>query len=177
MSDSWNDKPLRELMEHIVANHHAFCRREMARIGTMFKEAANTGGQPELKRMESLFAAMAKDLAMHLIKEEQTLFPYIARVEEAAGRDVPISWPPFGTVGNPIRMMILEHEQTGTELAEIRSLSRDFTPPPGAPEAVAALYDSLRSFDRDMSEHIDSEDHLLFPRAIEMEARACSRSS
>lgn len=176
MNETWNDKPLGELMEHIVRNHHAFCRQEMARIGTLFKKAAsNASAQPELKRMESLFSAMAKELAMHLVKEEQTLFPYIARVEDAVKRDVPASWPPFGTVENPIRMMVLEHEQTGAELSEIRHLSGDYTAAPDAPEPLIALYDALRAFDRDMSEHIHSEDHILFPRAIAMEERTCGR--
>lgn len=176
MNDNWNDKPLGELMEHIVRNHHAFCRQEMARIGTLFKEvASNAGAQPELKRMESLFSTMAKDLTMHLVKEEQTLFPYIARVEDAVKRNVPVSWPPFGTVENPIRMMVLEHEQTGAELSEICRLSNHYTPAPGAPEPLIVLYDALRAFDRDMSEHIHSEDHILFPRAISMEEQTCGK--
>lgn len=177
MSDSWNDKSLRELMEHIVARHHTFCRQEMTRIGHLFKEAvSNHRVVPQLKPMESLFAAMAKDLAMHLIKEEQTLFPYIARVEDAVGQNAPVSWPPFGSVGNPIRMMILEHERTGTELAEIRRLSNSYAVPPGAPELLTTLYEGLRAFDLNMTEHVHAEDHLLFPRAIAMEEQACSRT-
>ena len=75
--------------------------------------------------MEALFSTIAKDLLMHLIKEEQTLFPYIARVEEAVQQKLAVSWPPFGTVENPIRMMVLEHDQTGEELKEIGRLSND----------------------------------------------------
>jgi regulator of cell morphogenesis and NO signaling len=176
MNDSWNDKPLRELMEHIVAKHHAFCREEMTRIGRLFKESVSRDcARPELKRMELLFAAMARDLAMHLIKEEQTLFPYIARIEEAVAHNAPVSWPSFGNVGNPIRMMVLEHEQTGTELAEIRRLSNGYTAPPDAPEPLTALYDGLRAFDLNMADHIHAEDHLLFPLAIAMEERACAQ--
>lgn len=174
----WNGKSLRELMEHIVARHHAFCRQEMTRIGSLFKEAvSHRDAQPQLRRMESLFAGMARDLAMHLIREEQTLFPYIARVEDAAARNAPVSWPPFGAVTNPIRMMILDHEQTGAELAEIRRLSNGYAVPPGAPDLLTILYDGLRAFDLNMTEHVDAEDHLLFPRAIAMEEQACSRAN
>ena len=175
-SDHWKERALRDVMQHIVDQHHTYCRRELPRLSALFKGAlaAYASQWPELRRMEALFGAMAKDLQLHLIKEEQTLFPYIARVEDAAQRNAPISWPPFGTVENPIRMMILEHEQTGNEVGEIRRLSNGFTPPAGAPEAVICLCAGLRAFDLDMSEHVHFEDHLLFPRAIALEEQACN---
>ena len=176
-SETWKDKPLNELMNHIVTAHHAFCRQELARLRSLFKEVIgkHANDYPDLKRMEALFAAMAKELEMHLVREEQTLFPYIARVEEAIQQNTPVSWPAFGTVENPIRMMVLEHDQTGQELSQIRHLSNGYTLPSGAPESLAALYNSLRAFDLDMNEHIHAEDHLLFPRAIAMEEQACAQ--
>lgn len=176
-SETWNDKSLTSLMDHIVERHHAFCRQEVARLGNMFKNtiAAHGRDYPELKRMEALFSAMARDLQMHLLKEEQTLFPYIARVEEALRQNAAVSWPPFGTVENPIRMMVLEHGQTGNELSEIRRLSNGYTSPSGAPVSLAALYECLRAFEQDMTEHIHAEDNLLFPRAITIEEDACTR--
>jgi len=176
-SDTWDDKLLSDLINHIVDTHHAFCRHELAKLSLLFKEAITRHGKdlPELKRLEALFAKMAKDLQMHLVKEEQTLFPYIARVEDAVQHNAPVSWPAFGTVENPIRMMVMEHDQTGDELRQIRRLSNNYAPPLGATESLAALYDSLRTFDRDMAAHIYAEDRLLFPRAIAIEEQACTR--
>ncbi len=152
-SEIWGNKPLSDLMNHIVGTHHAFCRQELAKLSLLFKEAITRHGKdlPELKRMEVLFAKMAKDLQMHLVKEEQTLFPYIARVEEAVQQNAPVSWPTFGTVENPIRMMVMEHEQTGDKLTQIRHLSNNYTPPPVATQSLTALYDALRAFDVDMA--------------------------
>ena len=178
LPEAGNGQPLRSLMDHIVQTHHAFCRQEVDRIRALFREVVAAHGKehPQLKRMEALFAAMAKDLQMHLLKEEQTLFPYIARMEEAVEQKSPVSWPAFGTVENPIRMMILEHGQTGQELAEIRRLSDNYTSPPGAPESLEALYNGLRAFELDMDQHIHAEDHLLFPPAVTMEEQACTRT-
>lgn len=177
-SDNWHDKPLRELMDHIVEQHHTFCRQEVARVSSLFREAIEGHGKdhPELKQMEALFAKMARDLQMHLIKEEQTLFPYIARVEEAVQQNAPVSWPAFGTVENPIRMMVMEHDQTSDELSQIRRLSNNYTPPSSTPQPLSALYGGLRAFELDMTEHTHAEDHLLFPRAIAMEEQACTRT-
>ncbi|HEY7389442.1 MAG TPA: hemerythrin domain-containing protein [Bryobacteraceae bacterium] len=175
--EAWNGKPLIELMNHIVEMHHSFCRREAARLSSLFKQtiAAHSKNYAELKKMEALFARMAKDLEMHLLKEERTLFPYIARVEAAIQQNDAVTWPPFGTVENPIRMMVLEHDQTGEELSHIRRLTNNYILSSDAPEPVAALYDGLRSFEQDMNRHIHAEDHLLFPRAVAMEEQACTR--
>ena len=176
--DKWDEKPLSELMGHIVERHHAFCRQEVARVSSLFREAIAGHGKdhPELKKMEALFAKMARDLQMHLVKEEQTLFPYIARVEEAVKQNAPVFWPAFGTVENPIRMMVIEHGQTSDELNQIRRLSNNHTPPSNAPDPLAALYDGLRAFELDMTEHTHAEDHVLLPRAIAMEEQACTRT-
>ena len=70
--------------------------------------------------------------------------------------------------------MILEHEQTGNEVDEIRRLSNGFIPPAGAPEPVICLCAGLGAFDLDMSEHVHFEDHLVFPGAIALEEQACN---
>jgi len=175
--EAWTDKSLADLMDHIVERHHTFCRQEVARLASLFKEAIAMHGKdhPELKRMEALFSAMARDLQMHLVKEEGTLFPYIARLEEAVRQNAVVNWPPFGTVENPIRMMVMEHDQTGHELKEIGRLSNIYTLPSNAPVDLAALFHALSAFEQDMREHIHAEDDLLFPRAAAMEQQACAR--
>jgi len=176
-TEDWDGKPLVSLIEHIVQTHHVYCRQEVTRLQPLFREVIDRHGKdhPELKRIHDLFLQMSRDLLMHLLKEEQTLFPYIAEVEVAVAQESPVSWPPFGTVGNPIRMMILEHGKATEELGEIRKLSSDYTPPAEADGSYLALYEGLAAFDRDMEQHIEREDHLLFPRAIAMEEEACGR--
>lgn len=177
-SKDWNGQSLASLIEHIVGTHHAFCRREVTRIALLSKEAIDKQGKshPELKRIHDLFFQMSRELLMHLLKEEQTLFPYIAKVEAEVARDASVSWPPFGTVENPIRIMVLEHVKTDDELNQIRKLSNDYTPPDGACDSYAKLYEALAAFDHDMQRHIECENDLLFPRAVAMEEEACKKS-
>lgn len=174
-AETWEDEPLSSLMDHIVQKHHAYCRQEVPRVESLFREVIARHGKqhPELKRMEALFSRTAKDLHMHFVREEQTLFPYIARVEQAVTLSAPVSWPAFGTVENPIRMMLIDHDQTDDELKEIRKLSANYTAPPDACPTYMALYESLKAFDQDMQEHVHAENDLLFPRAIAMEEAAC----
>ena len=113
---------------------------------------------------------------MHLLKEEETLFPYVAQLEESVRQNLPVSWPRFGSLESPVRLLVEDHDQTDEELKLIRRLSNNFTPPSGTAEEDAdwaILFDALRAFDLDMQEHIRAENDLLFPRAVALEEAAC----
>ena len=120
-AETWNDKPLSSLMEHIVEKHHTFCRQELARLGSLFKDVIARHGKdhPELKRMEALFAAMAQGSPDAPDERRADAVPLHRPSGRGRATEAPVSWPPFGTVENPIRMMVLEHDQTGEELKEI----------------------------------------------------------
>ncbi len=169
--EEWQNQPLRELIAHIVKNHHAYVRQETPRIaGLLAKVVAKHGSaHPALAEIDQLFSAIGQDLATHLVKEEQVLFPYIEQMENAlqTGGPAPVSC--FGTVKRPVSMMIAEHDDAGAILWRIRQLSDDFTAPSGACPSFLALYTGLEEFERDLHRHVHLENNILFPRAVEME--------
>ena len=172
----WSREPLASLMNHIVEKHHTFCRQEISRLELLLAKVSevHSGNHPELHPLKSLFSGMSKELLMHLVKEEQTLFPYIARMEEAVTRGERFPRPPFGTVQNPVRMMVLEHDNAGATLHEMRKLSGNYQIPPDGCNSFRALYEGLASFESDMHQHIHLENNVLFPRAVAMEDAANS---
>jgi len=163
----WQDAPLTELIAHIEASHHAFTRSELARVAPLMAKVLEVHGarHPELERVARCFQAMADDLGPHLEKEEQVLFPYVRSLETGA----PASCC-FGSVQQPIRAMQDEHEQVGEILRDLRTLTRDYTAPEDACASFRSLYLGLRSLEEDLHLHIYLESHLLFPRAIALEA-------
>jgi regulator of cell morphogenesis and NO signaling len=104
-----------------------------------------------------------------MLKEEQVLFPYVERMEQAvlAGEPVPAAF--FGTVKRPIANMAAEHDDAGALLARIQELSSRYTAPAGACPTFVGLYKGLEEFERDLEHHVALENNVLFPRAIEME--------
>ena len=106
---------------------------------------------------------------MHMRKEEQVLFPFIERMEEAVIAGQPVLPAPFSTVNNPVAMMIHEHDIAGNLLRSMRTLSNNYEAPDGACVSYRALYSALAEFERDLHLHIHLENNILFPRAVEME--------
>jgi regulator of cell morphogenesis and NO signaling len=170
-AEEWKQKPLHELIAHIVAKHHGYVRQETPRVhGLLTKVSAKHGPTyPEIARIDELFSAIGQELSTHMLKEEQVLFPYVERMEQALLAGDPVPVPFFGTVKRPIASMVAEHDDAGALLSQIRSLSNGYTAPPGACPTFLALYRGLEEFERDLHHHVHLENNILFPRAVEME--------
>jgi len=167
----WRQESLTALTEYIIDTHHIFTRHELDRLEKLFDKVCSRHGEnhPALFEAQKTFYQLKQDLIPHMLKEEQVLFPYITRMEEAAGEGRQVSPPFFGTVQNPVRMMMLEHDAAGDLLRALRLTTGDYTPPPDACASYKALYQGLAGFEADLHQHIHLENNLLFPRAIEME--------
>jgi regulator of cell morphogenesis and NO signaling len=75
----------------------------------------------------------------------------------------------FGTVRNPVRMMMTEHDGAGDLLRRIRQLSNDFNPPADACVTYRTLYGALEELERDLHQHIHLENNILFPGSVKLE--------
>ncbi len=169
----WQKLLLADLIGHITSTHHAFVREESPRIQALAAKVVGVHGNhhPELRQVQEIFAALAEELRVHLMKEEQMLFPYISLLEESvlAGESAPPAM--FGTVANPVRMMTQEHDGAGYALRSLRSITGNYALPQDACISYRTLYQALQDFEADLHQHIHLENNVLFPRAIAMEGR------
>jgi regulator of cell morphogenesis and NO signaling len=162
---------LAQLADHIVSKHHVFTRNELERLTQLLTKVCSVHGanHPELFQIQSEFQKLESDLCPHMLKEENILFPYIKRLENAVVASGPAPFAPFGTVRNPIAAMMREHDAAGDILKNIRKLSGDFALPEGACISYSTLYGALEELEADLHQHIHLENNILFPRAAEME--------
>ena len=169
----WQAASLTDLAEHIESTHHVFMKQALPRLGDLFVKVLKAHGSRHgdmLTPLQATFQALRSEIEMHLMKEEQVLFPYIRQMEAGVGKTGRV--PPIhcGTVQKPIRQMVAEHEDAGEALARMRSLTGEYTLPEDACPTFRALFDGLREIEADLHEHIHLENNILFPRAEAMEA-------
>ena len=168
-SDEPAPQSIPELIDHIVAIHHAYVRSSMPTIAQHLSTLVSVHGgrHPELQRVAACFQQLSDELAQHLVKEERVLFPYVRELAAAGGRS---AWPsPFGTVENPIRMMEREHTEAGAELRLIRELTNGYATPADGCTTYALTMTELQAFERDLHRHIHLENNVLFPAAVRLE--------
>ncbi len=170
-STSFQNSTLVELITHILDKHHVYTKDEMTRLQALSEKVLSAHGQnhPELTEIRQQLHLLCADLTQHMFKEEQILFPYITELEKSATQNRPAPFAPFGTVNNPIRMMMVEHDTAGDFLRELRKLSSDYTVPADACISYQTFFKALEAFEQDLHQHIHLENNLLFPRAIALE--------
>jgi len=164
---------LPELITHILDTHHVFTKAEMDRLQLLTDKVLNAhgGNHPELVHLDELFTRLCADLKPHMFKEEQVLFPYINAMAQAASQNQAAPLAFFGTVNNPVRMMMMEHDNAGQILRELRALTSDYTVPSDACISYQTLYQALENFEKDLHQHIHLENNILFPKALDLERK------
>ena len=170
---SWADMSLTDLADNIVETHHAYLREELPRLSTLADTVVHAHGvrHPDLMEVQGLYEGLRQELEMHMMKEEQILFPLCRALETS--NTLPKSH--CGSVSNPIRVMEMEHDNAGNALASLRSLTHDYTTPEDGCNTYRVFLTSLSGLEADLHQHIHKENNILFPRAIEREAQlACS---
>jgi len=167
----WAQESVAELVSHIVDAHHAYLKEELPRLEKLMNKVYETHGKnyPELLKVHEIFFGLKDELELHLRKEEVMLFPYLLTVETARLDRLPFPPCPFGTVANPVRVMMKEHDSAEDCLQAIRTSTSDFTPPAGACLGFTLLLHGLRQLEADLDEHIRLENEVLFVKALQME--------
>ncbi len=170
---NWASANLGELTRHIVEKHHNYVRETIPRVGALLAKVKAKHGEnhPELAEIEGQFLDLGQEMYSHMQKEEQILFPYIERLERAKEGKAQLEPPFFQTVRNPVHMMMQEHDSAGEALKAMRKLSSGYQIPAGACESYREVYRSLAEFEADMHTHVHLENNILFPRAVELEAK------
>jgi regulator of cell morphogenesis and NO signaling len=168
----WSEAPLAEIVDHILERYHTPLKEELPRLAEMAAKVKNAHGERFPEMVPPLAARLAElkaELELHMMKEERMLFPYVVSLEKSGGKIQP---PPFGSVAAPIAVMEAEHEDAGRLLAEMRALTGGYQLPEGACNTFRALFHGLEELEREMHLHVALENHVLFPRAAELEQRA-----
>lgn len=94
---------------------------------------------------------IAMELDMHMLVEEQVLFPSMLRHLDSV-------------IAYPMALMRSEHDDYAAELDKVAELAHGFTPPPAACTSWRRLYAGVAELCATLREQIRLENDVLFPR-------------
>jgi regulator of cell morphogenesis and NO signaling len=159
------------LANYIEEHHHQYVAASIPVLDELTAKVARVHGErhPELLDIARHYREVAQELAMHMLKEERILFPFIRKMQEAKRNGTPAPIPVFGSIANPIHLMEAEHESAGGSMEAIRTLSSNYTPPQDACTSYRVLFAKLQEFEQDLHQHVHLENNILFPKAIAIE--------
>lgn len=152
-ADSLAGAPNEELIEHILNRFHDVHREQLPELIRLAQRVERVhGNRPDCPAgLAAQLENMLAELESHMAKEEQILFPMIARGMA-------------GMAAAPVAVMRHEHDDHGAALEGVLALTNDITLPADACNTWRALYLGLATFRDDLMEHIHLENNVLFNR-------------
>lgn len=170
-STDYQSWPIDLLADYIEKKHHRYVEDKTLEIKPYLDKICKVHGEvhPELFEINEQYTAAAGELAAHMKKEELILFPYIRKMVKAKLENDKLDASQFGTVENPIQMMMHEHNTEGDRFRKIEELSNQYNPPQDACNTYKITFALLKEFEQDLHLHIHLENNILFPKAIGLE--------
>jgi len=161
------DGSLSEAVDHLLQTHHSFLKEALPRLAALLDKVVNAhvARHPELNTVQELFGELRADLEPHLMKEEQVLFPMIKQFESSGGT----AELHCGTLQNPIRVMLAEHEQVLILFEKMRAVTGNFKMPEDGCESYRLLLTGLDELEMDTRLHIQKENEILFPQVLALQ--------
>lgn len=166
--DQWS---LDLLIDYVVKFHHHYIRTRGTEIHALLTKVVNAHGDRDshLHQVTELFSASLVDLHDHLAKEENILFPLIRELLLAQSKGEQLPRFHCGSVNNPIRVMIQEHDGEGDRFRKISGLTGAYVAPEYACNSYKLVLEELRQFEENLHIHIHVENNILFTKAIKLE--------
>jgi regulator of cell morphogenesis and NO signaling len=147
----WRTVPAAVLIEHILFRFHDRHREQLPELVRLARRVEQVhGDRPDCPTgLADHLAVMQHELESHMQKEEQVLFPMLARGHA-------------GALHGPVTVLRNEHDQHGEALQRLEVLTDDITLPRAACNTWRALYTGLAALREDLMEHIHLENNILF---------------
>lgn len=156
----WRTASPAALIDHILARYHARHRDQLPELVRLARRVEQVHAErPDCPAgLADHLQAMHQELESHMMKEEQVLFPMLARGLRTQA-------------GGPISVMRFEHDQHGEALETLERLTGGMTPPNGACNTWRALYLGLSTLRDDLIQHIHLENNILFDESAAAEVK------
>lgn len=140
---------------YIIERYHKDLRKRLPELFDLALHVEKTQAHSEDLPigLSDFIKEISTELYAHMEKEEQILFPLINRGQS-------------NFVKAPIARMEFEHEQHEKNLRRLREVTNNFTVPASASGTLVLLYRALEDFERELLEHVNLENNILFPRAL-----------
>ena len=153
LADPASDQATDDLIAHILSRFHDVHRADLAVLHPLAQKVERVhADDPQAPRgLAQALMTLWREMEDHMAKEERILFPAM----RAGG---------MPGIEHPIRVMRADHDDHAANIAHIRSLTANLTPPDHACGSWRALYAGTEKLFADLSAHIALENDVLFPR-------------
>lgn len=159
-----------EIVEYLRKTHSTYIGESVPYIESLMEQLIDDYSNPEeMTLVQKFFNEYRDELFKHLTWEDEKIFPYALKVEEA-----------FNGGGNIVDVMDLikqysmnnfleEHDDVEEKLYDIKTLFIKYLPPLKNQELCVRIIREFSLLENDINDHARIEEKVLAPKVMEME--------
>ncbi|MBI4808082.1 MAG: hemerythrin domain-containing protein [Nitrosomonadales bacterium] len=160
----WCNHDIPGMVHRLIQKHQDLMYGRFEELFAIFDAlaATQTGRQLTVTlEMRDLYELLYRDLRIHMLKEENVVFPYLLSFGNTAGDDSRIA----GSSPSSLKSLSMEHEDYVGILFRMLDFSGNHSSPSGDDINLTSLHAGLRSMTEDLMWIIFLENYFLFPHA------------
>lgn len=163
--------PIDLVIEYLTHTHHLFVKQRLPYIAQLIDglEEVNFRYRSLSNDLKQVFPLFVEDFIHHIYEEEDTLFSYIRQLTRFVAGKTAGSKLYYAMERNAIREFALEHEEHEHEMDGLNRITNGYQYCDEADLHIKVLFDELARFEKDLLTHARIEDHILFPKALQLE--------
>jgi regulator of cell morphogenesis and NO signaling len=171
--DHLEDFSLSLIISYLKNTHDYYLNHKIPEIGSMIKRLLNESDEPlqkELVLIDKFFNEYRDNLTAHIKREENTVYPYILKLEKYYKDPQSLSENDINELKTyAIERYAEEHDDIQESLYDLKSLIIKYLPPQQNNVLCYKILGQLGHLEKDINDHSNMENRVLIPRVELME--------
>ncbi|MEQ8924405.1 MAG: hemerythrin domain-containing protein [Fulvivirga sp.] len=165
------DFPIDLIIEYLKHSHYVFIKQKLPFINNVIQNLEIDTSEFQLisKDLKFIFPLFVEDFIHHIYQEEDTLFNYIALLDQYKKGKGNVSRLYFEMEKHSLSRFASEHEEHDDEMLGIRQITKEYEITDKTPLHLKVIYSELQSLEQELITHARVENDILFPKALILE--------
>lgn len=163
--------PINLIIQYLKHAHSIFIKKDLPYIANLIENIS-----PEYREHQALiddlklvFPLFAEDFIHHIYQEEDSLFSYIQVILAAKEQGYLNPDQYMKMEKYSLQHFAMEHAEHDDEMHGVSKILKQYTLSRSAPLHLQVIFSELKDFQEKLRIHALVENHILFPKALELE--------
>ena len=171
----FTDKKLKDfslvlIVEYLINSHKFYIEKKIPEIENLINSIKyKTNDEKFSAIVKKFFNEYETELKSHIEKEEQSIYPYVIKLEKAL-ENKELNQELFDEIKNQSILKYRdEHDNIEEKLFDLKNIIIKYLPPPENPDVCNVILAKLFRLEQDLNNHSKIENKVMIPAANEME--------